>query len=337
MPNPTLPITPSRAVYTVADERFFIGVVAMINSLRLMGHGEPILVLDCGLTETQARLLRPEATLVALPRDTPPHLLKHVLPLAKPADTMLLIDADIVATQSLESLFQRAAIAGGVAFADALGDRFEPEWQTLLDLPSLRREPYFNSGLLVLSRKLAETTLGGLRDVGRRADLTRSMTAPGQPADYPLFFLDQDILNAVTSSLVPPGALEVLDYRLVPHPPFPGVELIDPARLECAYSDGVRTFGLHHIQAKPWLADVTPNTYSRLLPRLLLADDVAIQVDPSMLPRKLRSGVLAAAARQRSAAAARLRFLRGSVGVRRRLREAQERLSSTSRSTRGRS
>jgi hypothetical protein len=330
MPNLSSPTTPGRVIYTVADERFFIGVVALINSLRLMGHREPILVLDCGLTETQAGLLRPETTLIAVPRDTPPYLLKHVLPLAEPADTMLLIDADIVVTQSLESLFQRAETVRGVAFADALGDRFEPEWQTLLDLPSLRREPYFNSGLLVLSRELAETLLGGLRDSGRRADLTRSMASPGQEADYPLYFLDQDILNAVASSLLPTGALEVLDYRLAPHPPFPGVEVVDPVRLECTYDDGVRTFALHHIQTKPWLGDVAPSVYSHLLPRLLLADDVAIRVDPSMLPRKLRRGFLGATARRRSEAAARLGSLRGAIGVKRRL-------SPTWRSRRGRS
>jgi hypothetical protein len=82
----------------------------------------------------------------------------------------------------------------------------------------------------------------------------------------------------------------------------------------------VRTFGLHHIQAKPWLSDVVPNTYSRLLPRVLLADDLAIRLEPGMVPRKLRSGVVGAAARRRSAAVARLKALRGAVGVRRRLK-----------------
>ena len=336
MPNPSSPM-PGRAIYTVGDERFFVGVVALINSLRLMGHREPILVLDCGLTESQAGLLRPEATLIAAPRNTPPHLLKHVLPLAEPADAMLLIDADIVVTQSLESLFQRAEVAGGVAFADALGDRFEPEWQTLLDLPSLRREPYFNSGLLVLSKKLAETLLGGLRDSGGRADLTRSMASSGRTPTIPC-----TSSTRTSSTRSPPAAYPPERSRCS----TTGSCRIRRSRASrssirlnsnVAYGDGVLTFGLHHIQAKPWLADVVPNTYSRLLPRLLLADDLAIRVDPSMLPRRLRNGVLGAAARRRSAAAVEARGLRGSVGVRRRLRELQDRLSSTSRNTRGRS
>ena len=30
------------AFYTVADARYFLGAVGMINSLRLVGHDEPI-------------------------------------------------------------------------------------------------------------------------------------------------------------------------------------------------------------------------------------------------------------------------------------------------------
>ena len=308
---------PSRAIYTVADNRFFVGVVALINSLRLVGHREPVFVLDCGFTPEQARILGPEATCIPAGEGSP-FLLKPILPLAEPAETMLLVDADVIVTRSFDELFDQAEERGGVAFADAL-DRFAPEWQTLLGLPELRRQTYFNSGILVLSRRVAEPMLTSILETGENADLARSMVTPGMDPGYPLYFLDQDIANAVSSSLLPPGTLRVLEHRLTPHPPFSGVALLDAARLECAYPDGLRPFALHHIQTKPWLTDVVPTVYSQLLPRLLLAEDVAIRLRPEMLPLRLRTGFAAEVARRHSATVARLRRARGTIGVRRRL------------------
>jgi hypothetical protein len=37
--------SPQAAFYCVADERFFLGAVGLINSLRLVGHAEPIYLL----------------------------------------------------------------------------------------------------------------------------------------------------------------------------------------------------------------------------------------------------------------------------------------------------
>ena len=48
------------AFYCVADERYFLGAVGLVNSLRLVGHDEPIYLLDCGLTDDQRELLEPE-------------------------------------------------------------------------------------------------------------------------------------------------------------------------------------------------------------------------------------------------------------------------------------
>src|SRR5215207_7961449 len=45
------------AFYTVANARHFIGVVALLNSLRLAGHTEPIRLMDAGLTDEQRTLL----------------------------------------------------------------------------------------------------------------------------------------------------------------------------------------------------------------------------------------------------------------------------------------
>ncbi len=90
---------PPAAFYCVTDARYFLGAVATVNSLRLLGHDEPIHVLDCGLDEHQRALLEPHVTLVPAPKDAPPWLLKTVAPLRHPADVMVLIDADIIVTR----------------------------------------------------------------------------------------------------------------------------------------------------------------------------------------------------------------------------------------------
>ena len=97
----------------------------MLNSLRLLGHREPLFVLDCGLTAHQRELLAPHATLVPAPSDAPPWLLKTVAPLRHPAGVMVLIDADIIVTRSLSELIDRAAEPRVIAIENDT-DRFVP-------------------------------------------------------------------------------------------------------------------------------------------------------------------------------------------------------------------
>ena len=116
------------AIYAISDSRFFLGLVALVNSLRLQGHGQPIYVLDCGLADYQREMLSGEATLITAPAGTAPHLLKYLVPLQHPADIMILIDADIIVTRSLEPLIEAADEGKIVAFTDKLHDRFDPRW-----------------------------------------------------------------------------------------------------------------------------------------------------------------------------------------------------------------
>src|SRR5947208_2110192 len=110
----------SLSIYAVVERRHFLGAVALINSLRLHGHGQPIVLLDCGLDDRQRELLSREATILTAPRSTAPHLLKAVAPLERPDELMLLIDTDIIVTQPLAPLFERAEEGKVVAFADRL-------------------------------------------------------------------------------------------------------------------------------------------------------------------------------------------------------------------------
>ncbi len=245
----------ARAIYCVADANVFLGAVAMVNSLRLVGHREPVLVLDCGLEDEQRRLLEREATVVPAPEGSTPHLLKHVLPLAEPAEVMLLVDCDIIVTQSVELLFELAARGDIVGFADRLEDRFDRRWSELLGLGAPVVRTYVNSGFLALPGDPGRRLLADLGDKARLVDPARSMIGAGSALD-PFYFLDQDVLNALLATR--PDGLVALESRLAPHPPFQGVRLRDPSSLDCAYDDGERPFALHHIQAKPWLEPLRP-------------------------------------------------------------------------------
>ena len=45
------------SIYTVADDRFFPGLMGLIASVRVHGHVGPIVVVDSGLTAAQLRSL----------------------------------------------------------------------------------------------------------------------------------------------------------------------------------------------------------------------------------------------------------------------------------------
>ena len=131
----------SAAFYCVADSRYFLGAVGLVNSLRLVGHREPIYLLDCGLDDEQRRLLEGEVTLVGAPQHAPPTLLKTIAPLAHPADVMVLIDTDLIVTRRLEEPIAAAARGRVVAFRNDT-ERHVPEWGELLDLGPVRPQPY---------------------------------------------------------------------------------------------------------------------------------------------------------------------------------------------------
>src|SRR6266511_2028041 len=251
-------MAPEAAFYCVADARYFAGAVGLVNSLRLVGHDEPIYLLDCGLTGPQRELLAACVTVVAAPTDAPPWLLKTAAPLAHPADVMVLLDTDVVVTRSLRPLIERAAGGHLVAFENPI-DRFVPEWGELLDFG---------------------------RTFWRRNE-------PG----YPFTYADQDVLNAILATRVAPDLLVALDARLAPTPPFTGLRVIDERALRCAYDDGVEPYLVHHHVVRPWLEPTHHGVYSRLLRRLLVGPEIPIRVPKDAIPLWLRSGPLAWAKR----------------------------------------
>lgn len=310
----------------MADQRFFPGAVALLNSLRLAGHQEPLIVVDAGLTAAQQRTLAGHAVIVPAPTPTPPAVfLAPVGPLQVQADVAVLIDADIIATRSLDGLVETARSGRITGFVDCPDNscRFFPEWAPALGLDGLRRQPYLNAGLLAFPGAFSDRLL--LPWIRAQAAIGTRNTRYGRARlDDPFYFADQDVLNALLASRFTPDELCVLPHRLAPHPPFTGVSLIDEQACRCRYPDGTEPYLLHHVLAKPWLRATRHTAYSTLLSRLLLEPDVELRLEPSELPLRLRRGRWAAADRARADTVSYVRVngrrQLGRFGIRTRLR-----------------
>jgi hypothetical protein len=307
-----------RAVYTVGDASHFLGVVALVNSLRLSGWNDEIVLVDCGLTEGQRSFVEREVRLLGAPASFAPHFLKVVGPVTRPARTMAVIDADVVVTRSLDPLFAEVAKCGKlIAVTDALGERFDERWDVLLDLGPLRRQPYVNSGFLVAPLELGLRIFRDLGSLQERVDVRRSMIGSGKPED-PFYFLDQDALNALLlSGRFEAADVHALPYAALPHPPFAGIRVADKARMRISAEGAIEPFGLHHIQQKPWLQVVPRTPYSQLLPRLWLADDLALRLEASQVPLRFRPGGRGVLAARWAGGRVRARRARRALGIRR--------------------
>jgi hypothetical protein len=157
-----------------------------------------------------------------------------------------------------------------------------------------------------------------------RVEVSSTFKAGGSPS-YPLYFADQDLLNALLCARFDECTTR-LDRRLSPFPPFEGVELSLGERTLCTYADGVTPFALHHTYRKPWLASLQPNLYSRLFTILMNDPQACLALDPRQLPLRLTNHRLASADRWRAATqnAVHVR-VRGKLKVRPRIARARAR------------
>jgi hypothetical protein len=311
----TQPVIPC-GLYCVASSHHFLGLVALLNSLRLTGNDAPLFVGDCGLTTAQRERLAPHVILADVDASRSPHLAKWAVPLAFPAEVTVLLDVDIIVTGSLDPLVA-ASRQRPVVFADPLWHRFDENWGRLLGLRRLRRGPYFNAGVIGLPARRAPEILALVGKAQTRID-TDAMWIDGGTLENPFYFGDQDVWNAVFAAQLEPNELLVLEQRLAAHPPFPRLRLVDERSLDCRYPDGTAPIVLHHVGDKPWLAQTRPNIYSRMITRLLLEDDLTLPLDRKEVPWRLREHATGDAARFYAASSASFRTIRGSIGIRRR-------------------
>jgi hypothetical protein len=312
------------AFYCIADGRHFLGAVALLNSLRLVGHDEPFFLVDAGLTTEQRTLLAPHATLITAPNNIHPVFLKPHGPRRHPAGVAIVSDADIIVTRPLTELIEKARGGQLVAFVDnpPHDDRFFPEWRDTLGLGPLRRQPYLNAGELFIPGGLARELLPLWEDAQTKVDVERTWIGKGKLSE-PFYFADMDVLNAIAAASLRPDQIVFLEHRLAPTPPFAGVTLVDERALHCSYAGGTQPFLLHHFLGKPWLEAARTTVYSALLTRLLLGSDVALRLDPAWVPLRLREGQVAAVDRWRAnlqaAVRSNVRRQLGRFGVRTRL------------------
>ena len=285
------------AFYCVADARYFLGAVGLVNSLRMQGHGEPIFLLDCGLAPAQRELLAPEVTLVPAPTGAAPQVLKAIAPLRHPAETAVLIDVDMIATRPLTDLVEGARGGGIVAFADRQ-QRFFADWGELLGLGDAEPRPYVSSGLVACGGELGSRVLARLEAGGAKVDFARTFWGANDRG-YPFLYADQDVLNAILAATVAAGDVRVLAERLAATPPFRGLRIEDEAALACRYADGERPYVVHQYARKPWLEETYDGVYSRLLRRLLAGEGIAIRPPTDEVPLHLRTGREGSARRRR--------------------------------------
>jgi hypothetical protein len=233
-----------------------------------------------------------------------------------PADIMVLIDADILVTSSLVPLVERAARGQIVGFEDSgFPDRHFPEWASL-GLGTPVRRPYVNCGLLVMSESTARTFMPEFLALQEQLD-PRDAHFGGAPVASPLYFADQDLLNAMLCTRYDDRTTR-LARRMAPMPPFPGLSVLGTGPLACAYDDGVIPYALHHVQKKPWLSPLPTNAYSTLFGRVVRHEGAAVSVRSREIPLRLRSGRAAAIDRFRVSVQSYLHMrFRGRLGIRR--------------------
>jgi len=305
------PMTERATFYTVATAGYFPGLVALLNSLRLTGHDQNLVVLDDGLTPDQRERLAPHATLVELSDlklGLPP--LKKVFPeLLQVSGTVVLIDSDMIVTASLEPQLSAAAAGKLVLFPDheSTRERWFGDWEQRFALSGPpRRQTYLNAGFVAFASERWPGLLTRWREACELIPLERVAVSAGLLPRVtvmerePYWAADQDALNAILMAEVPQEALAVQLVGLEPDW-LEEVDVVDGRTLECRYRGGTPSILHFSLGPKPWQRGgwrrASHNAYIELLPRVLLGADVTLRLWPDELPFWLRDGRPAKSAR----------------------------------------
>jgi hypothetical protein len=170
--------------------------VALVNSVRLVGHEEPVFLVDARLTPHQRELLALHVRIVAAPNGVPAVLLKLVGPLEHPARVAILIDTDVIVVRALTELVEAADGGRLVAFVNnpPNDERFFAQWSAVLGLVPLRRQPYPAAGQLLMPHALTQWVLVQWAESQSKIALRRTWMGRGTLAD-PFYFADMDVFG----------------------------------------------------------------------------------------------------------------------------------------------
>jgi hypothetical protein len=290
---------------SIVDSAYFVGAVALVNSLRLTGHKGEIAFLDVGLEPKQRDFLGQVATMHDGPKGGGwlSVFAKPILGSLYPERVVVFIDNDVVITGSLESLVQAAEDGAIVVIEDKdlMRARWFPEWEEMFSLREpLRRSPYANGGLVALSSDRWRWFLDRWYELSQMASELRAgrpfVLRSAEVDSNPVGFNEQDVLNALLMSEVPESAV-----RLWPHSVAPAWEerrstrVTDTGALRCE-ADGETVLFLHFTgQPKPWQRHgwlkLRFRAFNRLLTRVLEADDVPLRLPREEVPPWLRAGI----------------------------------------------
>lgn len=300
--------------YTVSNSRYFLGTVALLNSLRLTGNQGPLVVLDAGLSSLQRDRLGRHCKIAELPVgvETNPVLFKPFPYYIEATGTVVIVDSDIIVTQSLGPILMEAERGRICAVPDPNDPRRHDEWQELFELKGRpRRQTYVNSGFLAFSvwhwPRLLERWWQACQRItserlacGRVASShPKVVVADGPPRHGntdPIEYPDQDALNALLMTEVPAEALSLAPSEVeVFTPHLMQARIVDRRTLGCTFR-GRRTLLLHYYGGpKPWesaaWAQVRRNPYVSLLPRVLLDKGVTLRLERRDLPVWLTGGI----------------------------------------------
>jgi hypothetical protein len=290
--------------FTMGNAAYFVGLVALVNALRLVGHREPITVLDLGLTHEQVDMLAEQCELVQLPASidasNPFALAAHAVH-ADHEGIAVVVDSDVIVTRNLSDYFALAAEGRVVAFADTptLARRFSHDWSSIFGLTAPLRagQPYVNSGLLMIPTVAFPNLLRrwwdscqAVRDEPTVLDGSRSATA----------YHDQDALNALLMSEVPEERIAVQTDSAIGYQQLSRVRVENAHDLTCSVQ-GTTVAWLHYVgPKKPWLSTswrhLRRTAYTMLLRRLIVGSDVAVKIPLATLPPWLHHGFVGRAA-----------------------------------------
>lgn len=279
--------------YTVSNHTYFLGTVALLNSLRVAGNPEPLAVLDAGLLPEERAALESQTTVISMPEDRgSPVLLKPFPHVVDASGVIVVIDSDIIVTSSLAPITDLAR-AGKIcicpAWVDAARTRWFPEWEEALQLRApLRREEWLHDGFVVFDTRRWPGLLRRWWEVCELVPSEEIFTSGGAPFNAG----DADALNALLMSEVPREGVEVLAEG---DEVYAGdITIDDLETLACSVEGRPARFIHVPDRPKPWERSGWlrrgSDVYVRLMRRLLFSDDAALRLKPRDAPIWLRPG-----------------------------------------------